>query len=66
MSCKEWGIDPAEEIEDPWLAHQLRIGLMWRMHDKEQKAEMEQSRRADHLSRLDAAKTLITGRAALQ
>jgi hypothetical protein len=27
ISCREFGVDPAAEIEDPFLAHQLRIGL---------------------------------------
>ncbi len=28
LTCEAWGIDPAEEIEDPWLKHQLRLGLL--------------------------------------
>lgn len=67
-SCREFGVDPAGGIEDPWLAAQLRFGLFYRLKRDEyeemekQRAEMEESnRRDDHLRRMDRAKQVLSG-----
>ena len=68
-SCKEFGVDPARAagIEDPWLAAQLRAGLLYRLREDEAKAQ-EQSggdpmheMRAEHMERLDRMQTMFLG-----
>lgn len=65
-SCREWGIDPAAEVEDPWLAHQLRLGLTYalRKHEREaeERAKDEAERKAmpdEHDQRIDRARRLL-------
>lgn len=68
-SCREFGIDPAAEIEDPWLAAQLRFGLFYRLKrdeyeamEEERKQLEEDQRREAHHDRIDKAKTILNGR----
>lgn len=68
-SCREFGVDPAAGIEDPWLAAQLRIGLFYRvkrdeydaMEEERKRAEGE-GRRDEHRERIDKARNILTGR----
>lgn len=69
-SCREFGVDPAEGIEDPWLAAQLRMGLFYRLKrdeyeamEEERKRMEEEQRRDDHHERIDKAKNILSGRA---
>ena len=63
--CQEWGLDPAHEaeVEDPWLAWQLRLGLSDALHRKRrelQEADTKDAREAierqEHAARIDRAR----------
>jgi hypothetical protein len=53
-SCREWGIDPAAEIEDPFLAHQLRIGLLVKLRESEQHQSEEDRDKAERRALVDS------------
>lgn len=61
--CREWGVDPASEVEDPWLAMQLRVGLSdalrrheSEMREEQDKAHREERERQEHEMRIERAK----------
>lgn len=64
-SCREFNVDPAAAagIDDPWLAAQLRAGLLWRLRTEEAKQQEEEEQsdlRQEHFERLDKARTMRT------
>lgn len=64
-SCKEFGVDPAAEIEDPFLASQLRLGLIDRMgREDEKQQEEEETRERTSMgvrrARIDSARDKLT------
>lgn len=55
LTCEAWGVDPAEEVEDPWLKHQLRLGLLRaiRKHQEPEDDEREESGTTDDYPLVD-------------
>lgn len=59
--CQEWNLDPAAEIEDPWLAMQLRLGLSDRLQRRRQELQedpeqQETIKRQEYADRLERAR----------